>query len=107
MNALFNFVWEYRFIIVLLIAIVMYASFEWEKFKREAYRFMLAAKKLAKDAVLNSGEEQEEWVVEKFSKVLPKSITIWLGEDRLRSIVKYLYDNMKDLIDDGKINKSI
>ncbi len=106
MSDLFNFVWECRFIIVLLINILIYAFLEWEKFKREAYKYMLAAKKLAKDAILNSGEEQQEWVIEKILKVSPKGITIFLGEERLKSIIKGLYDNMKDLLDDGELNES-
>lgn len=68
---------------------------------------MLQAKRLAKDAVLKSGDEQVEWVIKKAYQFLPKSITVFISEDMMRKIVKYLYDKAKDYIDDGQFNNSI
>jgi hypothetical protein len=56
---------------------------------------------------LKSGAEQEEWVVKNLLQRLPKAWIIFITEDRLRKIVKYLYDKAKDYCDDGKLNNSI
>lgn len=101
-----NFLWEYRFIIVVLLALGSYVLFEWQKFKAVAYAVMLKAKSLAKDAVLNSGTQQEDWVVKKLLLLLPKSWLIFLSEDKLRGIVHWLYHKAKDYIDDGQLNDS-
>jgi hypothetical protein len=107
MEFLKGFVWEYRFILILILAMVLFCVFEWQKAKTIAYALMLQAKSLAKDAVLKSGAQQEEWVVRKTYQFLPKSLTIFLNEDRMRTLVHYLYHKAKDCLDDGKMNNSI
>lgn len=99
--------WEYRFIFIAMFVIVFYAIFEWQNFKIKAYTLMLQAKSLAKDAILKSGDEQAEWVVKKAYLILPKKWRIFLSEERMRSIIYYLYHKAKDYLDDGKINGSI
>lgn len=98
---------EYRFIIILVLAIILYAALEWQKFKTQAYALMLQAKSLAKDAILKSGLQQEEWVIKKAYQFLPGRITVFLNEQRMRKIVHYLYVRAKDYVDDGEINNSI
>lgn len=102
-----SMIWEYRFIIIILIAIVLYALLEWNSFKSKAYALMLQAKRMAKDAVLKSGDEQIEWVIKKAYQFLPRHITIFISEDVMRKIIKYLYSKLKDYVDDGKLNNSI
>ena len=98
---------EYRFIIILVVVVILYAALEWQKFKTILFALMLQAKGKAKDLVLKSGTKQEDWVVEKAYKFLPKKITIFLNEQRMRKIVHYLYTKAKDKLDDGIINNSI
>lgn len=100
-------IWEYRFIIVVVVAVLLFALLEWEKFKGTAYALMLQAKRMAKDAVLKSGAQQEEWVVKKAYQFLPKTWTVFLSEDKMRKIVHYLYVKAKDKLDDGQLNNSI
>ena len=101
-----NELFEYRFIILVVLAVVLFAILEWQKFKTVVYALMLRAKSLAKDLVLKSGEKQEDWVVQKAYLILPKKITIFINEARMRKIVHYLYVKAKDLADDGKLNNS-
>ena len=68
---------------------------------------MLQAKSLAKDAVLKSGCQQEEWVVNKMYQFVPPVITVWIPRPAMKSIVHYLYHNAKDYLDDGQLNESI
>lgn len=100
-------IWEYRFVIIVVVAVILFALLEWEKFKVTAYTLMLQAKRMAKDAVLKSGAQQEEWVAKKAYQFLPKRWTAFITEDRMRKIVHYLYTKGKDYIDDGEINNSI
>jgi hypothetical protein len=102
-----NFIWEYRFIIIAVVAIVLYALFQWNVVKAKLYALMLQAKSLAKDAVLKSGTEQVNWVVEKAYVILPKVITAFVPVSTMETVINYLYSKGKDLLDDGKINGSV
>lgn len=102
-----SLLWEYRFIIAIVVSVILFAAFEWEKFKGTAYALMLRAKSMAKDAVLKSGAQQEEWVVKKAYQFLPRSITIFISEEVMRKIVHYLYVKAKDKLDDGQLNGSV
>ena len=99
--------WEYRFIIVIGIGVILFCIFEWQRAKTIAYSLMLQAKSLAKDAVLKSGQQQEEWVVKKAYQFLPKTLTLFISKDTMRELIHYLYRKAKDYLDDGQINNSI
>jgi len=98
---------EYRFIIAVVLIVVLYAVFEWQKFKAKCYNLMLQAKDLAKDAILKSGDQQMEWVIKRCYQFMPKSLTIFISEARMRILIQFLYDKAKDLLDDGKLNNSL
>ena len=104
---MYKFLIEYRFIILVIVAVIIYAIFEWQRFKTKAYALMLQAKGMAKDLVLKSGAQQEEWVIKKAYQFLPKSFTIFLSESRMKQLIHYLYVKAKDYVDDGKLNNSI
>jgi len=98
---------EYRFILTVALAAFIFALFEWEKFKGILYALMLQAKSMAKDAVLKSGKEQEEWVLQKAYAYLPRWITFAIPQEVMRKIISWLYNMTKDYLDDGKLNNSI
>lgn len=99
-------IWEWRFIIALVIGFGLYCLFEWEKAKRIIYAGIAQAKRYAKDQVLKNGKQQEEYVVKLMLQRLPLSLRIFLGEDQIRKIVKWLYNKLGDYIDDGVLNES-
>lgn len=101
-----NKLFEYRFIIMVMLGVILYSALEWQKFKTQAYALMLQAKRLAKDEVLKNGDEQVEWIIKKSYQFLPRKLTIFISEKLLRKIIKYLYSKLKDYIDDGKMNSS-
>ena len=107
MENITKLLWDYRFIIVLALSVALYAILEWQKFKSISYGVMLQAKSLAKDKILKSGKQQEEWVVKKLYQFLPKKFTAFISESTMKKIVHYLYHQAKDYLDDGKINNSI
>lgn len=99
--------WDYRYIIILVVVAALFAIFEWQRAKTIAYSLMLQAKSLAKDAVLKSGKTQEDWVVKKAYQFLPKGFTIFISEENMRKMIHYLYSKAKDYLDDGQVNNSI
>jgi len=98
---------EYRFVILVVLAIIIFSIFEWQKTKGILYALILKAKSMAKDWVLKSGEKQEDWVVVNAYIFLPKKITVFIKRERMRILVHYLYHKAKDLVDDGEMNNSI
>jgi len=69
---------EYRFIIAVVLIVVLYAVFEWQRFKTILFALMLVAKDKAKDFILKGGQAQENYVVDKAYKFLPKRITLFI-----------------------------
>lgn len=98
--------WDFRYVIVVVIALAIYSIFQWQKTKDRIHRLMLVAKQAAKDGFLNSGKEQEDWVVSMIMKLLPKSISFFISESSVRTLVQYLYGKAKDYLDDGVFNNS-
>lgn len=99
--------WDYRYILIIVVAFAVYCAFEWQRVKTKSYALMLQAKSLAKDAVLKSGQQQEEWVVKKAFQFLPSSLTLFISEEVMRKLIHYLYSKAKDYLDDGQLNNSI
>lgn len=106
MEIIKGFLIEYRFVIAVVVCFILYFLFEREKGYSILYNLMLQAKRLAKDAILKSGQAQEDWVVEKAMYLLPVTWKVFITETQVRKIVKWLFHKGKDLIDDGKLNDS-
>lgn len=98
---------EFQYLVAGVIVVVAIGLLEWNNTKTIVYNIMLRAKDLAKDGILSCGQEQEDWVVNKLKTVLPKRLLLFLGEDMLRAIVKFLYNKGLDYLDDGKFNNSV
>ena len=99
-------IYEYRYVLVVVVAAIVYALTNWSKTKQLVYAGIVRAKSLAKDMVLTSGQEQEDWVVETVYPLLPLPIKVVISEALFRKLVKYTYDKAKDLLDDGVINNN-
>lgn len=108
MENLLTLIWEWRYVTLYALGVIAFAVFQGKQWiKSQAYAFMLLAKSKAKDGVLNSGQAQEDWVVEALNILLKKLKIPFVTEETVRAIVKKLYVLAKDYLDDGKINKSI
>jgi len=92
---------------IVILAAVIHGLVTWKESKSRLYALMLQAKSKAKNAVLLSGQQQEEWVVKHAMQYLPASFRIFLSEDVIRGMVRWLYKKGKDYLDDGKINNSV
>ena len=98
---------EIKYLILGVIIIGIYAIAEWNNTKQIVYNLMLRAKDLAKDQILNCGQAQEDWVVEKLKLILPRRLMLFIDDATLRKLVKFLYNKGLDYLDDGKFNNSI
>lgn len=107
-NQILSLIWEWRYVIIYVISAIIFAlSMGREALKAKAYSLMLLAKKQAKDGILNSGQAQEDWVVQELYILLKKLKVPFISEEALRPLVHKLYQVAKDYLDDGKLNKSI
>lgn len=99
--------WDWRFVILIVVVLIIYSIAEWGKVKEKILSGALMAKKLAKDAVLNSGQAQEDWVVTRVWPCLPAPVRIFLSEEMFRKLIRWMYGKAKDYLDDGEMNGSI
>jgi hypothetical protein len=110
MDTVLNFLWEWRFVLIGLVGVIVYFIFNPADLKVRILQAILNAKQLAKQGVLTGGLQQEQWVIDNIYLFLnrrwAKYISL-IGEDKLREMIKYLYKTSIDFIDDGKLNKSI
>ncbi|MDF2892539.1 MAG: Uncharacterized protein K0R80_2906 [Clostridia bacterium] len=104
LEKILTILWEWRFIILLAVAGMLYCLFEWERAKTFIYAGIAQAKRYAKDQVLKNGNQQEEYVVKLALQYLPLSLKIFLSEKLIRRLVKSLYSKLGDYIDDGILN---
>ena len=95
-----DYIIENKIYIVLIIAVVSSGLYEWNKTKAILYGLMLQAKRLAIELVLNTGKEQEEWVLERAYEYLPKWISFMIPREMMRSLIAYLYGTAKDYLKD-------
>jgi hypothetical protein len=93
--------------LVALIALVAICILQWQRVKVLLYALMLQAKRMAKDAILQSGQQQEEWVVKQAMQFMPLSLKLFLSEGMVRYIVRLLFEKLKDYADDGQLNGSV
>lgn len=97
---------DIRYLVAGILILIVVGLAEWNNTKQIAYNVMLRAKDLAKDKILNGGKEQEDWVVEKLKLLLPRRLTLFIGDDLIRSLVRFLYNKGLDYLDDGHFNNS-
>lgn len=101
-----NFLWDWRYVIICLVLVVIAAIWDWERTKEHIFEAMLDAKALAQEGILKTGKAQEDWAVKMIFKLIPKPIAFFIREDSVRKLVKHFYKKSMDYLDDGKINNS-
>ena len=72
-----------------------------ETIRKEAYKLFLKAEH--KGA---SGIYKMSYVVSNIYSILPNIVQFFISRDTLEKIVQKMFDEIKDLLDDGKRNKS-
>lgn len=96
-------------LIVALIIVTVYIVIEnarmkgLEGIRAESYQYMLKAEHTFKSG---EGRQKLRYVVSKARGLLPDWLLFFISEDFLMAIIDIWFAQVKDLLDDGKINNS-
>lgn len=112
MNELLNIV---PLPVLLLIGILILASVIWmgisylkdktlDEIRGDVYQLVLAAEHKYKESA--SGKQKMKWVVSQARKLLPEWVQTIVSDEIFEDIIQVWFDEVKDLLDDGKVNGS-
>lgn len=101
--------------VLVIIAIMIVISVIWmgytylknrtlDEIRGDVYQLVLRAEHTYKES--SSGKQKMKWVVSQARKLLPGWIQIIISEEMLEKIIQVWFDEVKDLLDDGKMNGS-
>ncbi len=90
--------------IIVAIILLAYMLIKLNKtIRKKAYKLFLIAEH---NFLSGEGEEKLNYVVSNIYQYLPSIIKLFISESTLKVIIQKMFDEIKDLLDDGKINKS-
>lgn len=75
-----------------------------EEIRADVYQLFLKAESLYKES--KSGQQKMEYVISLARSMLPGWVKPFITESVLRKIIQVWFETIKDLLDDGKYNKS-
>lgn len=75
-----------------------------DQIRADVYQLMLKAEHTYKESP--SGKQKMKWVVQQARKLLPKWLRELITEEFLEYVIQVWFDEIKDLLDDGKVNGS-
>lgn len=76
-----------------------------EEIRSDVYKLVLRAEHAYKES--DSGKQKMKWVVSRARRLLPGWMQVIISEEALEKIIQIWFDEVKDLLDDGKINNSL
>lgn len=99
-------------IIVLVVGILFAGVFMYvylrnktlEEIRYDVYQLFLEAEHMYEET--GAGKEKMEWVINHARCLLPEWLQMFITEDFLYGVLQKWFDAVKDLLDDGKLNKS-
>lgn len=75
-----------------------------EGIREDAYLLFLKAEHMFTES--NSGQKKMKWVLTQIYNIMPAWARFFVSESTLEYIVQMWFNAVKDLLDDGKYNKS-
>lgn len=101
--------------VLVIIAVLIVISVIWmgytylknrtlDEIRGDVYQLVLRAEHTYKEST--SGKQKMKWVVSQARKLLPGWLQIIISEEMLEKIIQVWFDEVKDLLDDGKMNGS-
>ena len=75
-----------------------------EEIRSDVYQLFLAAEHMYNET--GAGREKMEWVIHRARMLLPEWLRMFITEEFMFDVCQTWFDAVKDLLDDGKINKS-
>lgn len=76
-----------------------------DEIRADVYQLFLKAEYVYKES--GQGKQKMEWVVSRARALLPCWLEIFITEETLEKILEVWFNAAKDLLDDGKYNKSV
>lgn len=76
-----------------------------EEVRLEVYKLFLAAERSFKES--KSGQQKMKYVISQARGLLPGWLQLFITEALLEKIIQEWFSAIKDLLDDGKYNKSV
>lgn len=97
-------IWLISAVIIIIILVLIYILFKINKDIRiKAYEYFLKAEH---EFMSGQGEEKMNYVIENIYFYLPNFVRLFISQDSLKEIVQKMFNEIKDLLDDGKRNSS-
>lgn len=101
--------------VLVIIAVLIVISIIWmgyaylknrtlDEIRGDVYQLVLRAEHTYKES--SSGKQKMKWVVSRARKLLPGWMQLIISEEMLEKIIQVWFDEVKDLLDDGKMNGS-
>lgn len=75
-----------------------------DEIRGDVYQLVLKAEHTYR--LSSSGKQKMKWVVSQARKLLPGWLQLIISEEMLQKIIQVWFDEIKDLLDDGKMNGS-
>lgn len=75
-----------------------------EEIREDVYQLFLEAEHTYLET--GSGQQKMKWVIQKARGLLPNWAQLIISEEMLYKVVQIWFDAVKDLLDDGKYNRS-
>lgn len=75
-----------------------------DQIRADVYQLILKAEHFYTQS--SSGKQKLKWVVQEARKLLPGWMQALISEDAMQRIIQVWFDEVKDLLDDGKVNGS-
>ena len=97
-------IWIISIAIIVAIIFLVYLLLKVnEKIRTKAYEFFLKAEH---EFINGEGEIKMDYVVSNVYVYLPTFVRIFMTEENLKVLLQKMFDEVKDLLDDGKFNNS-
>lgn len=75
-----------------------------EQIRGDVYQLVLKAEHIYQES--STGKQKMKWVVSQARKLLPGWLQAIITDEVLQKIIQVWFDEIKDLLDDGKVNGS-
>lgn len=89
-------------VIVFYLVVKLFQKLGLEKIRAAVYQLFIEAEHAFQDG---AGTEKFEYVINLAKTIIPVPFNLFITEKLLRRVVQSWFDIIKDLLDDGKINK--
>jgi hypothetical protein len=89
-----EFVQNWWGIIVAVIAAILFAIFDWQRFKKRVLELIFYIEEQARKKAIATGREKFEWVAENGYQYVPAWAKLFVSEAAFRLIIQKVFDSV-------------